>query len=80
MKIGDPNHGGSIGLDHPYVFGRIGSYWMVWHRRDGEVVDIMPRKFDDCLQEYAAMKACYQWNGVDLWPDADTIAAIDQTP
>ena len=80
MKIADPNHGYSSGLDYSYVYGKVMGYWMVWHRWDGEVVDVAPKKFDECLQRYEASKLADQWNQISSWPDAETITAIDATP
>lgn len=76
------NHGYSLGLDHPYIYGQCFNRWLVWHRHTGVVAHMVPKRNWKWFgsQESEAMDICYKLNGLSQIPDAETLNAIDMTP
>ena len=85
-KIGDiiPAHfrncGASLGLQYPYIYAHDLRQWIIWHRETGEVVHVEPDDQHPCVAESNCSQKCHAINGVNPWPDAETLAAIDATP
>lgn len=77
------NHGYSLGLDYPYLYGKGLGRWLVWHRHTGIVVYIVPkinRQLWEGFEEQEAMDICYRLNGLSKLPSAEMLDAIDSTP
>ncbi len=79
------NVGFSLGLQYPYLFGRIGADWGVWHRHTGLIVYVANEPLShpdqhDIINQGAARRECYRCNGVSEFPSAETLAEIDATP
>lgn len=92
-KIGDViakryrNHGYSLGLQHPYIWGKVSSRWLVWNRHSGKVCFATRRRPDENDDYFAEQRAGQRaelmnarragYKGGKLPVD---IAAIDSTP
>lgn len=73
------NHGYSLGLQYPWLYGRHGEYWEVWCRYCN-VLHSLHEDDNLIFAEAAASKACHVANGLSEWPTQDVLAAMDATP
>ena len=76
----------SMGLEYPYVFGKLiwNDQWAVWHRVTGLVEYVADERLyrpdqHDIFNKGAAERECARLNGTSLYPDAETLAEIDNT-
>jgi hypothetical protein len=73
------NHGSSLGLQYPWVFGCVHGHWEVWCRYCN-VLYSFHEDDNPIFAEAAASRACHEANGLSEWPSQDVISAMDTTP
>jgi hypothetical protein len=66
--------GYSLGLEHPFVYGKIHDVWMIWHRETGKVACRWAPGWRS-----TAMRTCYAMNGIPIG-DAASRLAMDAVP
>lgn len=72
------NHGRSFGLEYPFIYANDLAQWLIWNRHTGEVV-YLEEESNPALAEHRCSRRCEEMNAVPAM-DAETIAAIDETP